>query len=229
MAIRGRHDDETRSILDAVRRLLRHVRNVAATTHGSLGITAAQLFVVQTLAEAGSDLSVNELAERTYTDQSTLSVVAKRLEERGLIVRRRSAEDRRRVHLSVTAKGRALVRRNIPSPQHGLLEGIRRLPPGARAGLAAHLQALVRAMGVDRTPAPMMFEDDTRSPRRAARAAALTQHGSCSGGVLPRSTDWGQYTVRSPRRSRARPRTPRRPGLGGKEPLLTQAPETSAP
>lgn len=170
MASRGRHDDETRAILDAVRRILRHVRNVAATSHGSLGITAAQLFVVQTLAEAEGDLSVNELAERTYTDQSTLSVVAQRLEDLGLIVRRRSAEDRRRVHLSVTAKGRALVRRNIPSPQHGLLEGIRRLPPGARAGLATHLKDLVRAMGLDQAPAPMMFEDDARSPGRRGRA-----------------------------------------------------------
>lgn len=162
---RHRIDDETRTILDAVRRLLRHVRNVANRTHGSAGVTAAQLFVLETLGAEGSPLSVNELAERTYTDQSTLSVVAQRLEERGLITRRRSSEDRRRVELSPTSRGRALLRKGLASPQHGLLRGIHGLTAESRAGLASRLVELLCAMDLDQEPAPMMFEDDARSPR----------------------------------------------------------------
>jgi DNA-binding MarR family transcriptional regulator len=158
-------DDEMRAILDAQRRILRYLRNAAATTHRSLGLSAAQLFVVQTIADASEPLSVNELAVRTYTDQSTISVVAKTLEERGLVARRRSAEDGRRVDLSVTLKGRALLRRKLASPQHGLLDGVRRLSPDARAGLAKFLPELLAAMGLDRAPAPMMFEDEGRTSR----------------------------------------------------------------
>jgi DNA-binding MarR family transcriptional regulator len=169
MSRRRGDDGETRAILDSLRRILRYVRNVAATTHGSLGISAAQLFVLQTLVDAGSDLSVNELAERTYADQSTLSVVARRLEKMGLVVRRRSKLDRRRVDLAPTSKGRALLRRDLASPQHGLLEGIGRLPPAARSRLAAHLPDLLVAMRLDKQPAPMMFEDDAAAARRAPR------------------------------------------------------------
>ena len=171
MARPFRIDGEARVILDSLRRILRYVRNVAATTDESLGITAAQLFVLQTLAEAGSDLSVNELAERTYTDQSTLSVVAKRLEERGFVVRRRSSRDGRRVDLSLAPKVRAVLRRKPASPQHGLLAGLHGISPQARASLARHLPELLRAMGLDRSPAPMMFEDDGRSPRGRRRTS----------------------------------------------------------
>jgi DNA-binding MarR family transcriptional regulator len=163
-------DEETREILDALRRILRYLRNAAATTHGSLGITAAQLFVVRTLADASTPLSVNELAERTYADQSTVSVVAKRLEGRGLLTRRRSSSDRRRVDLVMTPKGRALLRRSLESPQHGVLDGIRQISPAARSGLAKFLPELMRAMGLDRTPAAMMFEDDGRGARPRPRA-----------------------------------------------------------
>ncbi len=165
MTSRRRMDEEMRAILDAQRRILRYVRNAAATTHRSLGLSAAQLFVMQTLADASEPLSVNELAERTYADQSTISVVAKTLEERGLVARRRSAADRRRVDLSVTRKGRALRRRKLASPQHRLLDGVRKLSPGARAALARFLPELLAAMGLDRVPAPMMFEDEGRTWR----------------------------------------------------------------
>jgi len=164
-----RAEEEMRAILDALRRILRYVRNAAATTHGSLGLSAAQLFVIQTLADAPQDLSVNELAERTYADQSTVSAVATKLEERGLVVRRRSAEDGRRVDLSVTRKGRALLERKLASPQYGLLDGIRRLAPASRAGLAKMLPELSHEMGLDGAPAQMLFEDDAKSPRPARR------------------------------------------------------------
>jgi len=166
---RERTEEETKAILDAQRRILRFIRNAAAASHGSLGISAAQLFVMQTLGEAPEALSVNELAARTYADQSTISVVAKKLEERGLVVRTRSAEDRRRVSIALTAKGRAVIRRNLASPQRGLLDGIRRLSPDARAGLAKHLPALLRAMALDHAPAPLMFDDDGRAARKGSR------------------------------------------------------------
>jgi DNA-binding MarR family transcriptional regulator len=166
-----RTDDETRAILDALRRILRHLRNAAATTHESLGISAAQLFVVQTLADAPNALSVNELAERSYADQSTVSVVAKRLAKKGLVARRRSAEDRRRVDLSVTPRGRALLRRSLVSPQRDIVDALGRLPPGTRGALAKLLVELLRAMGIEHAPAPMMFEDEARAAGAPSRAS----------------------------------------------------------
>jgi DNA-binding MarR family transcriptional regulator len=166
---------EARAVLDALRRILRYARNAAARTHGSLGLSAAQLFVLQTLADADRSLSVNELAERTYADQSTVSVVAQRLALRGLVTRRRSSTDRRRVELSLSARGRALIAKYVVSPQAGILEGFRRLPAASRAGLAKYLPELMREMGLDSSPATMMFEDETRPAPRARRTRRRTE------------------------------------------------------
>src|SRR5207302_6438951 len=72
---------------------------------------AAQLFVLQQLRSAGGALTPGELAERTLTHQSSVSVVARRLMDGGLVKRRWSPADGRRVELSLTPAGRAAVRR----------------------------------------------------------------------------------------------------------------------
>src|SRR5258706_15363715 len=83
-----------RAIMDAL-------RQSARLTETSLGISAAQLFVLHQLAdEAG--LSINALAERTLTDQSSVSLVVGRLAERGLVARRSAPEDRRRTTVART-------------------------------------------------------------------------------------------------------------------------------
>jgi DNA-binding MarR family transcriptional regulator len=169
MAVQRRRNDDTRTVLDAVRRIVRFLRQNAAAD-GPLGITSAQRFVLQTLAAART-LSVNELAQRTYTDQSTVSVVAKRLVERGLVARERSPDDGRRVDLALTRRGRELLGRKAPdAPSAQLVAALSTLDATTRRQLATSLTALVREMGLDLDPAPMLFEDGLdrrRTPRRA--------------------------------------------------------------
>jgi DNA-binding MarR family transcriptional regulator len=164
MSTGRQRDRDTRAVLDAVRRVVRFLRQNAAAA-GPRGLTAAQRFVLQTLAGERS-LSVNELAERTYTDQSTVSVVAKRLVQRGLVSRERSPDDRRRVDLTLTRRGRELIERDAPdAPSALLVSAIAALDPATRRELAASLSALVRRMGLDRAPAPMLFEDEIGGAR----------------------------------------------------------------
>lgn len=72
-----------------------------------LGITHPQYLVL--LALWGEHpLSLNELAERLHQDAPTLSPLLKRLEARGLITRGRSAEDERRLEVTLTDEGLAM-------------------------------------------------------------------------------------------------------------------------
>ena len=64
----------TRQVLDAIRRVVRTLREASRHSEKAAGISAAQLFVLQRLAGTGG-LSVNELAARTLTHQSSVSVV----------------------------------------------------------------------------------------------------------------------------------------------------------
>src|SRR4029079_10230422 len=86
----------TREVLDAIRRIVRARRESSRATEQSVGIGAAQLFVLQRLAGAPG-LSLNELAARTFTHQSSVSVVVSRLVDRGLLTRARGGDDGRRI------------------------------------------------------------------------------------------------------------------------------------
>lgn len=58
------------------------------------------------LIDANSGVSQIALANELGMDRASMMAIIDRLEERGLVVRKRSAEDGRRQELYVTAKGR---------------------------------------------------------------------------------------------------------------------------
>src|SRR4051812_22128057 len=120
---RSGSSQSARRVLDALRRVVQSLRISARAAESEFGLSGAQLFVLQKLAEEPA-LSVNDLAQRTLTHQSSVSVVATRLVEKGLVTRRRATGDARRLELSITAKGRTMLRRSPLAAQEMLLEGV---------------------------------------------------------------------------------------------------------
>ena len=138
-------DAEAQEILDSVRQIVRALRESGRSAERKVGLSGAQLFVLEKLAD-GRALSLNELAERTLTHQSSVSVVVSRLVGRRLVTRTVSPEDARRVVLTLTPAGRALLARAPEAAQARLVEGLRRLPPREARSLARGLRALVEVM-----------------------------------------------------------------------------------
>jgi DNA-binding MarR family transcriptional regulator len=103
---------------------------------------------------------VGELAQHTATHQSSVSVVARRLIERGLVARAPSPGDRRRVVLRLTPRGHALLRRAPASPGETLQAALSRLPSPTRRGLAHGLRALLEELGASHLPPSLLFEDE---------------------------------------------------------------------
>jgi len=75
-----------------------------------LGVTYPQYLVLVVLWERGAQ-GVGELASALQMDLGTLSPMLKRLEAKGLVTRRRQAEDERRVLVDLTPKGVSLRKR----------------------------------------------------------------------------------------------------------------------
>ena len=150
--------DDLRVVLDALRHIVRVLRVSSRAAEKRVGLSAAQLFVLHRLAD-GRALSLGELADRTFTHQSSVSVVVSRPVARGLVARRSSAVDGRRVELTLTRSGRALLRRAPAAAQERLIEGLERLSAAQRRALAGTLARLGRDMGTgDRVPG-MFFEE----------------------------------------------------------------------
>lgn len=155
----------SRDVMNALRRIVRDLRLSARDAERAAGISGAQLFVLQALAEAPA-ASVNDLAERTLTDQSSVSVVVKRLVERGLVIRKSSRDDGRRVELGLTAAGRRLVARCPEPTQVRLLTAFRKMTAREMENLRRGVDALVREMGLDRAEAPMFFAEEPGQPAK---------------------------------------------------------------
>lgn len=87
-----------------------HMTRLFAPFLKKLGVTYPQYLVMVVLWERGGQ-GVGELAMALQMDLGTLSPMLKRLEVKGMVTRRRQAEDERRVLVDVTPKGATLRRR----------------------------------------------------------------------------------------------------------------------
>lgn len=74
----------------------------------SMGITYPQYLVMNALGEKDGS-TIGAIASRLLLESSTITPPVKRLEQAGLVERRRSSSDERKVHVWLTEKGRAVL------------------------------------------------------------------------------------------------------------------------
>jgi DNA-binding MarR family transcriptional regulator len=171
-----RRDDHLNSVVNSLRRITQSIRLSSSVVQDTLGITGAQLFVLQQIAESPG-ASLRQLAEHTLTDQSSVSVVVSRLVTAGHVARRVSPHDGRRIELTLNESGRSLVRRAPELAQTRLVAALRGIRASQLRVTASVLANVAATMGAT-DPAPMFFEPPAR--RRAARkkhAPAGTRNG----------------------------------------------------
>lgn len=149
--------DPRRAILDAVRLVDRALRLSSASVERELGISVAQLYVLRTLRERDGQ-SVGELARATLTHQSSVSVVVSRLVARGLVRRAAAEGDRRKVELSLTPRGRAIVARAPEAVQVRLVRALDALTAAERRTLADLLTRWAREASIDGAAPPLFGE-----------------------------------------------------------------------
>ncbi len=116
-------DDSLGKLFSIIHRNLRSVLDLELV-HMDVG-HGPRRFLVEITRHEG--LSQEELSRRLLMDKTTTARAVKRLEDRGYVLRRRAAEDRRHYHLYPTEKARVFLpdileaRREI---QAGLTEGL---------------------------------------------------------------------------------------------------------
>lgn len=198
-----RDPKELTTALDGIRRIVQALRISARAAERRLGISGAQLFVLHTLAEAPAD-SLNDLAARTFTHQSSVSVVVERLVKRKLVSRTRSTTDARRVVLELTPAGRQLLRTSPEVAQIRLIGALRALPIRDCRYLSRILHGIVRDMGMNDIPT-MLFEEQHHG-----------KAGSASRTTATRTTATRAAATRTAARSASRPRQARARAEGRK-------------
>jgi DNA-binding MarR family transcriptional regulator len=148
--------------MNAVRSIVRALRINTRAIELKMGISLAQLFVLQQLAEKPAD-SLNELADRTATHQSSVSVVVRRLVERGYVTRTASPADKRRIEIAVTQSGRDLLAGAPPTIQNQLMLALRDMNRDDQVTLADLLERWLISAKIDFASPPMLGEDESEN------------------------------------------------------------------
>lgn len=96
------------SLVIGMSRVLGHINLSSSRLLDPFGLTLGQFAVLEALYSKGP-LSVGQVQRKILTSSGTIPVILTNLENEALIIRTRDQEDKRRVTLDLTDKGRTLI------------------------------------------------------------------------------------------------------------------------
>ena len=102
------------AVIRKFRESIRHVErelNIQGNANCCEGVTLSQCHALLELQLHRKSISLNELSEKLYLDKSTVSRTVDSLVRKGTVHRDVPAENRRKVTISLTEKGRDICRR----------------------------------------------------------------------------------------------------------------------
>ena len=149
--------DNIESVLVALRRLIRATDLHSKRLSKTAGLTAPQLLILQTLRTKG-DITVGEIAQDISLSQATVTTIMDRLENRGLLVRNRSAKDKRKVIGSITEAGHEILR-DAPTPlQEHFIRQFRDLHEWEQTMIISSLQRVACMMDAEHIDASPVLD-----------------------------------------------------------------------
>lgn len=144
-------------ILQSLRRIIRAIEIHSQHLSHDYQITGPQLGCLLAIKQNGA-MTSTRLARTLFLSASTVVGIVDRLEEKGLLARIRSTEDRRQVQVCLTAAGDLLAER-APSPlQETLSRSLKNLPTLERVSITLALDKLVNLMEAEEISAAPILE-----------------------------------------------------------------------
>ena len=139
----------TRSIADnaliAIRKIIQSIALNSRSLVKRVGLTGPQLVILQEVADSG-EVPVGAVARAVSLSQGTVTDIVERMEKRGLVDRRRSDFDRRRVLVHATESGKQLLEKATPLMQESFAGRFNHLQDWEQAMILSSLQRLVSIM-----------------------------------------------------------------------------------
>ena len=132
-------------VLQSLRRIIHSVDLHSRKLFMQHNITGPQLACLLAVSEHGQ-LTTSSLAREVHLSPSTIVGILDRLEQKALVVRHRSSQDRRVVSINITPAGHELAD-SAPSPlQEALFNSLRSLPEIEQASITLTLEKIVAMM-----------------------------------------------------------------------------------
>jgi DNA-binding MarR family transcriptional regulator len=151
----GEKTEEIQAVIDNLRRIFQAINGYSKNAERTTGLTGPQLWAMKLLAN-GTSLKVSELARRMFLQPATVVGIIDRLENKGLVTRTRSKDDRRVVHIELTGQGKDMIANAPEVAQMMLVNGLGVLPDEQFTHVEEGVRQLARILEAEQlTPQPM--------------------------------------------------------------------------
>jgi len=152
-------------VLVALRRVIRATDLHSKRLSKNAGLTGPQLLIMRSIRDLG-EVTIGTIADRVSLSQATVTTILDRLEQRRLVYRVRSTQDKRKVHAHLTDDGADLLARAPEPLQEDFIKKFQSLAEWEQTMILASLQRVANMMDaddIDASPvldvAPVLRED----------------------------------------------------------------------
>lgn len=145
---KGQRDAWGGALLIALRRITRAIDLHSRTLLRDHQLTGPQLLVLRTVQRHGETLA-GVVAREISLSQPTVTGILTRLEAKGLVARRRSDEDRRKILLRATPAAEVMMAQAPPLLQESFLRQYEALPEWQQTQILSSFQRVVAMMDAD--------------------------------------------------------------------------------
>jgi len=150
-------------IVDNLRRIFQVVNEHAKKAEIKTGLTGPQLWAIKVISKE-SPIMVSDIARRMYLHPATVVGILDRLELQGLVTRVRSLTDRRIVHIELTPKGQALVKRSPEVATGTLVTGLEKLSVAELKNISGGMERIVAILGAQGLPPQLIHSPGVNAP-----------------------------------------------------------------
>lgn len=149
--------DTIEQVLVAIRRIIRATDLHSKQLSKQAGLTSSQLVMLKAI-QAAQRVTAGQLASSISLSQATVTTLLDRLEQRGLVLRQRASDDRRKVYVVLTPAGEKTLA-EAPRPlQETFVRQFRELPDWEQSMVLSSLQKVAHMMDADDLDASPMLD-----------------------------------------------------------------------
>ncbi len=148
-------------------RLNHSMEQLSRRMEAAWGVTAQQRLIIRCVGTYPG-MTATQLASQFHLDEGTVSAALGRLERKGLLERRRTQRDRRRLTIGLTAAGRA-IDRVAGSVEHAVGAVLRQACDDDVAATRRVLETLANSLDVEARRMPLPQTPPSKANPRNAR------------------------------------------------------------
>ncbi len=159
-------EERCRNLLISLRTIIQAIDQHSTMLQKNFGLTSSQLIILQEISNHGQ-ITVTQLAKAVSLSQATVTDITKRLKQKEYLIRKKSESDKRKVDISLSDKGIAMLQKIPPLLQEKFTDNFSKLDNWEQLMIESAFDRVVHMMSAKNINAsPIMVTGSLNSTRQ---------------------------------------------------------------